>query len=239
VLALDYRLAPEHPFPAAVDDAWAALRWLAPAGRPLGLDAARLAVGGDSAGGTLAAVARCTRATIGLPLALQLLITPGTTAHADTRRTACSPTASCSTPPPSPGSSTTRSRPPPPRDWRFAPLNADVDGVAPGLRDPGRVRPAGRRRPGLRRPPARRRRAGALELVRGVTHDFIKMGRALKEGRPRWTLPPRPARSPDPPWRPPDDDTRHEPQKTSASSTACACAGPRSTCRRSSSTATT
>ena len=58
VLALDYRLAPEHRFPTAVHDAWDALRWLAAESAALGLDASRLAVGGDSAGGTLATEGR-------------------------------------------------------------------------------------------------------------------------------------------------------------------------------------
>jgi len=49
-------LAPEHRFPTAVDDAWAALQWLRAQAGDMGLDGARLAVGGDSAGGTLAAV---------------------------------------------------------------------------------------------------------------------------------------------------------------------------------------
>ena len=56
VLSLDYRLAPEHRFPTAQNDAWDALQWLARQGAGLGLDTRRMAVGGDSAGGTLAAV---------------------------------------------------------------------------------------------------------------------------------------------------------------------------------------
>lgn len=191
VLALDYRLAPEHRFPTAVDDAWAAMHWLAgPGAQQLGLDGARLAVGGDSAGGTLAATCAIHARDHGLPLALQLLVTPGTTAHADT---------------PShrlfangflldaanvawffdhyipPGQR---------RDWRFAPLEADaLDGVAPAcvllaecdpLVDEGLAYADRLRLHGV---PVQ------LELARGLTHDFIKLGRALPEaGQAQATL---------------------------------------------------
>jgi acetyl esterase len=79
VVSVDYRLAPEHKFPAAVDDAVAATRWIADHAQSLGIDAGRLAVGGDSAGGNLAAVASIdARDRGGPPLAFQLLIYPAT-----------------------------------------------------------------------------------------------------------------------------------------------------------------
>lgn len=184
VVALDYRLAPEHRFPAAVDDAWAAMGFLAERGHTLGLDGARLAVAGDSAGGTIAAVCALHARDTGLSLRLQLLITPGTTALADTashRQFAQGYLLDAE--------SIewffahyldAEQR----HDWRFAPLNAEyVDGVAPafvllaecdplvdeGLAYADRLRWAGV--------------AVELDLVRGVTHDFIKMGRSLEQAR--------------------------------------------------------
>jgi len=184
VIALDYRLAPEHRFPTAVDDCWAALRALSElaTGARLRLDTTRLAVGGDSAGGTLAAVCALMARDAGVKLALQVLITPGTIAYADTpsharfahgfllerdqvewffdqyidqaQRT----------------------------DWRFAPsLAADHEGVAPAcivvaecdaLVDEAVAYGDILRAAGV---------AVDLEIWRGVTHDFIKMGRVLPE----------------------------------------------------------
>ena len=183
VVSVDYRLAPAHKFPTASNDAWDAFHFVATKGASLGLDGSRLAVGGDSAGGTLAAVCAILARDAGLPLALQMLIYPGTTAHQDTashRRFANGPLL-------------TKAmidfffaqyvRTPADRDdWRFAPLLADdVDGVAPawiGLAECDPVVDEGIAYAD------KLRAAGVpvdLEIYRGVIHEFIKMGRALPE----------------------------------------------------------
>ena len=77
VVSVDYCLAPEHKFPAAVDDAWAATRWVVAHAGELAVDASRLAVGGDSAGGNLAAVVALLARGKGAPaIAVQVLIYP-------------------------------------------------------------------------------------------------------------------------------------------------------------------
>ena len=79
VISVDYRLAPEHKFPTAADDAIAATKWVAANAKTLGIDAAQISVGGDSAGGNLAAVvALAARDGDGPKLAGQVLIYPAT-----------------------------------------------------------------------------------------------------------------------------------------------------------------
>jgi len=183
VVSLDYRLAPQWRFPTAFDDAWDALTWLAGQGDELGLDTTRLAVGGDSAGGTLAAASAIAARDAGLPLRHQVLFYPGCAALQD----------SASHHTFAKGfvleaghidyffghflrSADDRA------DWRFAPLNApDVDGVAPawiGLAECDPLVDEGIAY-------ADRLRAAAvpvdLEIYRGVTHEFIKMGRVIPE----------------------------------------------------------
>lgn len=79
VISVDYRLAPEHPYPAAADDCYAVTEWVAEHGYELGVDGSRLAIGGDSAGGNLSAVVALMARDRGAPqIAFQLLIYPVT-----------------------------------------------------------------------------------------------------------------------------------------------------------------
>lgn len=184
VLSVDYRLAPEHPFPAAQNDAWDAFLWLRDQADTLGLDGKHMAVGGDSAGGKLAAVCALMARDAGIELALQLLIYPDIIAHSDrdeplqyakgyvlesehihyffdsTLRTEYN------------------------GDWHFSPINAsDHSDLAPlfialaecdplcaeGWQYADTLRVAGV--------------TVELEIYRGVTHEFIKMGRIIPEAR--------------------------------------------------------
>lgn len=183
VVSVDYRLAPEHKFPTASNDAWDSLSWLHQHAPRWGLDPARLAVGGDSAGGTLSLVLAVLARDAGLPLALQLLFYPGCASY--------------------PTSTSYRTfgqgfvidvegidwffeqylnHPQERQDWRFAPLHTpDLEGVAPAwfglaecdpLVDEGVAMADRLRASGV---------AVDLEIYRGVTHEFIKMGRAIPE----------------------------------------------------------
>ncbi|HMN92921.1 MAG TPA: alpha/beta hydrolase [Hydrogenophaga sp.] len=190
VLSVDYRLAPEWKFPTAVEDAWDSLVWLRQNAAGLRLDARRLAVGGDSAGGTLAAVTAIGARDAGWPLSLQLLFYPGCAGHQNT------------------ASHKTFAegflleeahigyffnhylRSPADRnDWRFAPLDGvdeqgqarDLDGVAPAwiglaecdpLTDEGILYADRLRLAGV---------AVDLEIYAGVVHGFIQFGRAIPQ----------------------------------------------------------
>jgi acetyl esterase len=188
VLSVEYRLAPQWKFPTAVNDAWDALQWVAHAGASQQLDPQRIAVGGDSAGGTLAAVCAILARDAGIALALQMLIYPGTAGHANTPSHQKYAHGLVLEKPHLVYFFTHYLNTPSERnDWRFAPLDglcqdgqvADVSNLAPawiglaecdplvdeGIAYADRLRMAGV--------------AVDLEIYRGVVHEFIKMGRSI------------------------------------------------------------
>ncbi len=184
VISVDYRLAPEHRFPVAVNDAWDAVQWVRTHAGQLRVEGARMAVGGDSAGGTLAAVCALMARDAGQALALQLLFYPGVAQKQDTPSHKAF------------GQGLVLEAPhikyffdhyidvADRGDWRFAPLNAaDAEGVAPAwiglaecdpLVDEGIAYADKLRAAGV---------AVDIEIYRGVTHEFIKMGRAIPQAR--------------------------------------------------------
>ncbi len=190
VVSVDYRLAPQWKFPTAVHDAWDSLQWLHREAPALGLDPARIAVGGDSAGGTLSLVTALTARDAGLPLSIQLLFYPGCAGHQNTR----------SHHEFAHGFLLEKAhidyffghylRGPADRDdWRFAPLDGvddtghpvDLEGVAPAwiglaecdpLTDEGIAMADRLRMAGV---------AVDLEIYPGMVHGFIQFGRAVPQ----------------------------------------------------------
>ena len=182
VISVDYRLAPEHRFPVATNDAWDAVQWVANSSSKLGLRANALAVGGDSAGGTLAAVCAIQARDAGLKLALQLLIYPGTAARQETASHHTYDSGFML------DKATVdwffdhyidaKDR----DDWRFAPMLAEGhDGLAPawiGLAECDPLVDEGVAYADLLR------MAGVpvdIEIYHGVVHGFVNMGRVIPE----------------------------------------------------------
>jgi acetyl esterase len=182
VISVDYRLAPEHRFPTAINDAWDALQWIANSSVKLGLKANTLAVGGDSAGGTLAAASAIQARDSGLKLALQLLIYPGTAARHEAASHHIYDSGFML------DKATVdwffdhyidaKDR----DDWRFAPMLAERhDGLAPawiGLAECDPLVDDGVAYADLLR------MSGVtvdLEIYRGVVHGFVNMGRVIPE----------------------------------------------------------
>jgi acetyl esterase len=190
VLSVDYRLAPEHKFPTAFDDAWDVVQWVAQQGDTRRLMREKIAVGGDSAGGTLSAACAIAARDAGLKLALQLLFYPGLAGHQNTPSHHTFASGFVLEEPQITYFFNQYIRTQADRDdWRFAPLDgltesgdvADLSGLAPvwmGLAECDPLVDEGVMY-------ADRLRMAAvpvdLEIYRGVVHEFIKMGRAIPE----------------------------------------------------------
>ena len=182
VISVAYRLAPEFRFPFAVNDAFDALLAVQQQARALGVDAQRIAVGGDSAGGTLATVCAHLARDAGIALRLQLLFYPGTTAWQDTdshhrfSEGFLLDKATVSWFFDQYIDAADRD------DWRFAPLNAnDFSNLAPAwiglaecdpLVDEGLAYADALRMAGV---------SVDIELYKGMVHGFINMGRTIAQ----------------------------------------------------------
>lgn len=185
VLSVNYRLAPEHKFPAAFEDTWAVLHAIASNKSGLWIDTLRISVGGDSAGGTLAAACAVRARDEGIKLALQLLFYPGLASQEEFESYHQFAT----------GHLIEQAH----IDWffdhtlrskadrldpRFAPLlNEDLRDVAPawiGLAECDPVRDGGIAwHEQLQAANVKSERV----VYKGVVHDFIKMGRAIPEAK--------------------------------------------------------
>lgn len=185
VVAIDYRLAPEHKYPAGLQDCWAAFTWLVEHGRSMGLDGRRIAVGGDSAGGTFSACVALMARDAGIPLALQALIYPSVQTRAATESfKAFSRDTLLSAELMKWFDQQTMGPEPLQHAWHREPLHADDHrGVAPawiGLAECDALADEGRQYA------QKLRDAGVPVQVRewaGLIHDFINMGRFFPEAK--------------------------------------------------------
>ena len=190
VVSVDYRLAPEAKFPTAVNDAWDSLAWLKEQAPALRLDGTRIAVGGDSAGGTLAAVTAIAARDAGWPIALQCLFYPGCAGHQDTATHETFAQGFLLEEPHITYFFSQYLRSAADRDdWRFAPLDGvdehghlrELEDVAPawiGLAECDPLVDEGVQYADTLR------MAGVpvdLEIYKGVVHGFITMGRAIPD----------------------------------------------------------
>jgi acetyl esterase len=186
VIAVDYRLTPEHRFPAPLEDAYDALAWTHSHAAELGLDPARIAVGGDSAGGNLAAaLTQLARQEGGPPIRFQLLIYPavGTTGHSRSMRLFAAGylfgvkelQEAIDEYVPNPADR---------RDWRALPINqTDYRGLPPAFIVSAEYEIM---RDDIEAYGARLRRAGVpVEIHRypGTVHPFLSMAKAIPAGR--------------------------------------------------------
>ena len=182
VVAIEYRLAPEHKFPAGLDDTWDALQWLVGEGHSLGLDGTRLAVGGDSAGGSLAVTAALMARDAGIPLRLQAVFYPSVQTSMSTDSFKAFSQGLVLDASIMRWFDDNSRRQDVPDDWRREPLKASShEGVAPAwiglaecdpLADDGRLYFDKLKATGV---------PVALAVWPGTVHDFINLGRFIPQ----------------------------------------------------------